>query len=64
MESYTFTIWLLWHPTEAGHRASEIIRHIVDSILECLAYEAYYTATVGRDGVESIAVSCVQFFAI
>ncbi len=64
METYTFTIWLLWHPTAAGYRTSEIIRHIVESILECLAYEAYYTATLAADGVESIAVSCVQALGV
>ncbi len=58
METYIFTIWLLW-PKAATGQPSEIIRHLLDSIESCAAVAEYYLATVAADGVDSIAWSCV-----
>ena len=63
METYTLTVYLLW-PKVAGQQASEIVRHILDSLESCRALADYYIATVAADGVDSIAVSCVQTLGV
>ena len=61
--TYLLTVWLLW-PKVATGQPSEIIRHVVDSLDSCRAIADYYITTVAADGVDSIAVSCVQHWGV
>ena len=63
METYTLTVWLLW-PKVAGQQASEIVRKVLTSLDSCRAWADYYATTVAADGVDSLAISCVQAWGV
>lgn len=63
METYTLTLWLLW-PKAVGQHASEIVRHVVDTLESCQSLATYYALHIAADGVDLWAWSCISQWGV